>query len=214
MGAPMDTDFWLSKWQRNEIGFHQDKINPVLTDHIGRLPLPKDGRFFLPLCGKTLDIGWLLSQGYRVAGCELSEKAVNELFLELEVAPDITELTDGLHYAAPNIDIFVYDIFKLSADMLGRIDAIYDRAALVALPLETRTRYATHLTSLTGSAPQLLITFVYDQNEMPGPPFSVIDEEVRAHYSDSYDLTLLASADVPGGLKGKCAALENVWLLS
>ncbi|MGI9285486.1 MAG: thiopurine S-methyltransferase [Pseudomonadales bacterium] len=210
----MEFDFWLNKWKRHEIGFHLDKVNPVLIDHIGRLPLPKDGRLFLPLCGKTLDIGWLLSQGYRVVGCELSELAVNELFGELEVQPDITELVDGLHYSTHNIDIFVYDIFKLSSDMLGRVDATYDRAALVALPMETRPRYATHLTALTASAPQLLITLVYDQNEMAGPPFSVIDEEVRTHYRDSYEPTLLASADVPGGLKGKCAALENVWLLS
>ena len=45
------------------------------------------------------------------------------------------------------------------------------------------------------------------------PPFSVSNEEVNRLYQNSYDLILLASVDVVGGLKGKCAAKENVWLL-
>jgi hypothetical protein len=45
---------------------------------------------FLPLCGKTLDIQWLLSRGYGVAGSELSKIAVEQLFSELGVEPNIT----------------------------------------------------------------------------------------------------------------------------
>lgn len=116
-------------------------------------------------------------------------------------------------YSAKDIDIFVGNIFDVSATILGLVDAIYDRAALVALPEEIRTRYAAHLKEITGKAPQLLVTYEYDQNLMEGPPFSVSKEEVNQHYSDSYDLSLLVSTDVSGGLKGRCAAKENVWLL-
>jgi thiopurine S-methyltransferase len=90
---------------------------------------------------------------------------------------------------------------------------VYDRAALVALPEHMRPRYAAHLTEITNRAPQLLISYVYDQRVMDGPPFSVANEEVAQHYGHRYDVRLIASTDVPGGLKGKCAATENVWLL-
>jgi thiopurine S-methyltransferase len=97
--------------------------------------------------------------------------------------------------------------------MLGPVDAIYDRAALVALPEELRKRYTVHVTAMTDNSPQLLICYEYDQSLMEGPPFSVSNEEVARHYKDKYDVTLMVSADVPGGLKGKCPARENVWLL-
>ena len=98
--------------------------------------------------------------------------------------------------------------------MLGPVDAIYDRAALVALPGEMRDRYSAHLIDITHAAPQLLISYGYDQTAMDGPPFAISPEEVYRHYQTHYDVTLFASMDVPGGLKGKCAATESVWLLT
>lgn len=97
------------------------------------------------------DIGyfWLLSNGYRVIGAELVESAIEQLFAELAITPTISFVGDIKHYNAPNIDIFVGDIFELSSKILGPVDAIYDRAALIALPDETRTRYAAHLMAIT-----------------------------------------------------------------
>jgi thiopurine S-methyltransferase len=93
------------------------------------------------------------------------------------------------------------------------VDAIYDRAALVALPLEMRKQYTKHLMQITDIAPQFLISYVYDQSAIDGPPFSISKEEVNQHYAESYNLNHIASTDVVGGMKGKCAAIENVWLL-
>ncbi|MFC5475667.1 thiopurine S-methyltransferase [Paraherbaspirillum soli] len=209
----MDTNFWHQKWEKNDIGFHQNDANPLLVNYFKTLSLAKGSRVFLPLCGKTLDIRWLLSNGYRVAGAELSKIAIEQLFAELGVAPKISGAGELEHYSAPNIDLFVGDIFDLSGKTLGVVDAIYDRAALVALPQTIRNRYTAHLMEITKKAPQLLIAYEYDQSLMEGPPFSISNEEVNQHYRDSYDLTLMASTDVAGGLKGKCAAQENVWLL-
>ena len=105
------------------------------------------------------------------------------------------------------------DIFEVSQKILGPVNAIYDRAALVALPDEIRPRYTAHLMKITNQSPQLLISYHYDQNLVQGPPFSISNEEVGQHYKDNYDLTLIFSTDVEGGMKGKCVAKENVWLL-
>ncbi|NOS97350.1 MAG: thiopurine S-methyltransferase, partial [Methylotenera sp.] len=90
---------------------------------------------------------------------------------------------------------------------------VYDRAALVALPDDMRKAYTAHLLALTQTAPQLLICFEYDQALHAGPPFSICAAEVKQHYQAAYDLTLLGSSDVVGGLKGQCPATEHVWWL-
>lgn len=209
----MDADFWKARWEKGEIAFHEREANPFLVKYFKELSLAKGSRVFVPLCGKTLDIAWLLSHGYRVAGAELSEIAVKGLFAGLGVVPKISEIGRVSRYRAQNIDIFLGDLFDVTREMLGPVDAIYDRAALVALPKEMRDRYTEHLVEISDNAPQLVIAYEYDQSMVNGPPFSVSQDEVRRHYTDSYDLTLLGSAEVPGGLKGKCPAKEHVWLL-
>ena len=209
----MDAKFWLQKWTKNQIAFHRSEANPALVKYFDSLSLVKGSRIFLPLCGKTLDIAWLLAQGYQVAGAELVEIAIEQLFAELGVEPKITAVGEVKHYSATNIDIFVGDIFEVSSKMLGSVDAIYDRAALVALPAESRSRYAPHLIEITKQAPQLLVTYAYDQNLMDGPPFSISNENVSQYYGGNYDVKLVESVEVPGGFKGKCATKENIWLL-
>ena len=208
----MDANFWHQRWERNEIAFHGAEANPLLLKHWPTLGLSPGSRVFVPLCGKSLDLGWLLARGHEVAGVELSEIAVAQIFADLDVEPQITDLGKVRRYAAKNIAVFVGDVFELSRAILGPIQAVYDRAALVALTEAMRTRYTAHLMSITATAPQLLISYEYDQAKLNGPPFSVIGEEVQRHYGTSYHITLLASVPVHGGLKGH-DAIEHVWLL-
>lgn len=209
----MDAEFWHERWRENRLGFHQSDYNALLVAHFDRLELPAGARVFVPLCGKTRDIAWLLDQGYRVSGAELSALAVDQLFADLQLAPEITQ-ADGLaQYAAPGIDIFAGDIFDLTAARLGTTDAVYDRAALVALPHDMRPRYGAHLHAITGGAAQFLLCFEYDQSRMEGPPFSVDAGEVARVYHGHYALQEVARRPVQGGLKGVVPAEEVAWLL-
>ena len=210
----MDPSFWHERWERQETGFHQSAANPRLVRNFGALSPAADSRVFVPLCGKSLDLHWLLAQGYRVAGAELSRIAVEHLFADLGVEPAVESAGALSRFRAEGVDIFVGDIFDLSPAVLGAVDAVYDRAALVALPAPMRERYAAHLVGLTGGAPQLVVTYVYDQSRVDGPPFSVADDEVARLYGGAYDLTPLERVEVEGGLKGKCAASEHVWKLA
>lgn len=210
----MDESFWREKWRENRLGWHQPQAHPMLVRRLAGLRIAPGSRIFLPLCGKTLDVGWLLGQGFRVAGSELVETAIRQLFDELGVAPSIERAGALLRYSADGIDIFVGDLFDLTADELGPVDAVYDRAALVALPPETRPAYAAHVAAITARARQLLITFEYDQSLMDGPPFSVAEEEVMALYAAAFEIDLLESAEVEGGLKGFCPATERAWALT
>ena len=215
----MEHSFWHSKWQKNEIGFHEPKGNVLLVKYASFL-LGDDSsnsslkRIFVPLCGKTRDIGWLLSQDCEVVGAELSEVAVVQLFEELDAKPTVTTTSNGKVYAKDGLTVYVGDIFKLTSNDLGDITGVYDRAALVALPSPLREQYAAHLMAITQCAPQLIISFEYDQNEMPGPPFSVNEKTVDSLYAGDYDIKRLERSVLEGGLKGKVDADNLVFALN
>lgn len=210
----MQHEFWHQRWAAQQIGFHLESPNPLLLAHFPALLLIPGQRVLVPLCGKTVDIQWLLAQGMHVVGIELSQIAVEALFESLALTPAITQTDPFRHYHSQGLDIFQGDFFALDAERLGPVDAVYDRAALVALPPAMRAAYCRHLTALTQGAPQLLVSFDYDQSQLPGPPFCVNKEEVSTHYQADYTLQLVADEPLAGGLKGTCPAHEQVWLLS
>jgi len=216
--SPMHATFWHQKWAQKEIGFHQSAVHPLLATHWPRLQLElklaADSRVLVPLCGKTLDIHWLLARGHRVVGVELSEQAVVELFEELGQRPTISPEGALQRYSAPGLDVLVGDFFALTREQLGPVDAVYDRAALVALPDAMRRDYAAQLLALSAQAPQLLICFEYEQSLLAGPPFAVHEAELRQHYGTALDLALLQRAEVPGGLKGRVPAADVAWRLT
>lgn len=207
----MKHEFWHDKWQKNEIGFHLNQPHSLLVKYIDSLNLEKNNHIFLPLCGKSLDIHWLLAQGYHLIGIDLSPIAIEELMAELAIPFTERKLEKLTHYHHPQINLFVGDFFELTSSNIGKIDAIYDRAALVALPEEMRTDYAQHLMQISNQATQLLISFEYDQSVMTGPPFSISPQQLKDYYSKQYQLQLLDSQTEL--LKGKVDAEEKVWLL-
>lgn len=208
----MDAQFWHERWAEGRIGFHQGAVNALLVAHIGALGLAAGARVFLPLCGKTRDIAWLRARGHAVAGAELSRLAVEQLFEEMSVVPEVTAAGPMERFRGEGVEIFVGDIVELTADMLGPVAAVYDRAALIALPEGLRARYGAHLGAITGGAPQLVIGFEYDQTLREGPPFSVDGIELARVYPDRR-LRELARVEVAGGLGGEVSAQEVAWLV-
>lgn len=210
----MEHSFWHSKWENNQIGFHEPQGNELLVAYADTLLQHSSPRIFVPLCGKSKDVGWLASQGCEVIGAELSSIAISQLFEELAITPTVTERGHTTVYQGGTITIFQGDIFSLTADDIGSITGIYDRAALVALPQPLRERYSAHISDITANAPQLLITFDYDQALLPGPPFCVNQEMVSTLYGGNYEVELLSATPLEGGLKGKVDATNLVFQLT
>ena len=209
----MEHEFWHNKWKANEIGFHRAEPNSNLTEHLPKLNLKPGAKIFVPLCGKTLDIGYLLGCGFDVVAVELHENAVAQLFEELGVTPEVSDVGDLKKYRSDKVTVYAGDFFELGPEHLGAVDAIYDRAALVALPEAMRQRYAARLPELTSKAPQLLVTFDYDQSQYDGPPFSIPESAVLSLYDATYDCACQFRQQLPEGLKGQTEAWESVWLL-
>lgn len=195
----MESEFWRERWARNQIGFHLPEVNPCLQRHWPQLALAEGAKVLVPLCGKSLDLMWLASRGHRVLGVELSEQAVDAFFSEQSLAPRITQRGVFKVYQTDLIEVWCGDFFALDAEALADCTALYDRAALIALPPLMRAQYAEHLNTLLRPGCQgLLITLDYDQTQKAGPPFAVTDEEVKVLFGADWALNVLEKQDILG----------------
>lgn len=179
----MEESFWLDKWKKREIGFHQTQVNPFLQIFFEGKELQAK-KVFIPLCGKSKDMIWLREQGAEIVGCEFSELALDEFFLENGLKENKKTKTEtGLvKRSSDGFTLYQGDFFNLPE--IGHMDYVYDRAALIALPPATRKDYAKKLKSLLSPDTQeLLIAIEYDQSLRDGPPFSVERKEIERLFS-------------------------------
>jgi thiopurine S-methyltransferase len=176
----MNKSFWTSKWKKNEIGFHQASFNPIMVEFFKEKDL-KGKTVFVPLCGKTNDMLYFAERGARVIGCEFLKEALTAFLEENQIEHIVEKTPEGTWSRGGGFELFEGDYFDLKINTPP--DFIYDRASMVALPPDTRVKYAKKMSELAGpNSKMLLITFDYDQSLMEGPPFSVGEDEVKIAY--------------------------------
>ena len=211
----MQPDFWHQRWQENQIGFHQDKPTPLLLKHWAAIGMPVGATVFVPLAGKSLDMVWFASQGYRVLGIELSPLAIRQFITEHGIVPEVRESKYGTHYLAGNVEIIQGDVFDLDAAALADSSVVFDRAALIALPPDLRRRYVDEVYALLPSGCRgLLITLEYPPHEKQGPPFTVTEAEVRGLFERDWHVDVLERRAIldqqPAFVADGVTALETV----
>ena len=175
------------------------------------LGIAHGAKVFVPLAGKSLDMAWFAAQGHRVLGVELSRLAIEQFFAEHELQPGMRETRYGTHYEAGGIELIHGDAFGLDADLLRDCAAVFDRAALIALPPDLRLRYAHELyAALPTDCRGLLVSLEYPQAERAGPPFSVPEDEVRALYGTDWQVDLLERRPIPPDHPGFVAGVSRL----
>ncbi|MBW3694911.1 thiopurine S-methyltransferase [Vibrio sp. T187] len=211
-----DPEFWHNKWAANQIGFHLEDVNPLLTTYWKHTKPTYESKVFVPLCGKSEDLVWLASKHEDVQGVELSKIAVRSFFAEHFYTPLVTPVS-GQHelYQFDELSIYAGDYFTAP---IQAVDIIYDRASLVALPSDMRLSYVERLKSLLKPGGRiLLVTLDYIQEEMSGPPFSIPPSEVHQLF-EGYKITLLNRDDAGDDhpkitKKGLSRFAEEVYLI-
>lgn len=223
----MQAAFWLEKWQKPEHGWTQKKVNSRLKRHWPDLGLEPSAQVLVPLCGDSIDLDWLIATGHRVCGCDLSPNAFSnwgqrhQLQMQESIASptgnnnrhwEISGAWPPAKFLVTEAEQFAGDPDKqiapqfISGDFLAleaseipfAPQAVYDRAALVALSPDQRRQYAGKLEEiLAPGGVVLLITMAYDQEKMKGPPFSVTDEEVDVLFSESFEIERVAVSSGP-----------------
>ncbi len=193
----MNQDFWHQRWLKGETGWHQGDINPHLQAYWPPPGVMPGARVLVPLCGKSRDLLWLAGEGYRVLGVEISPLGVGAFFNENGLTPTISDEPPFRRYRVDELEILCGDFFALQPEQVADVTALFDRAALIALPPAMRTAYAHHLdTLLPKPIGGLLITLDYEQTERTGPPFAVTEPEVRALFAERHTLTEIAALNL------------------
>jgi thiopurine S-methyltransferase len=150
----------------------------------------------VPLCGKSLDMLYLREKDCRVSGIEISRVAVTEFFEENGIHPEIRDHSGLTLYRSENLEIYCGDFFTGDFSKLNTVDAVYDRASLIALPPDMRAAYVDRLSGLLpGATRTLLLTLEYPQQEMQGPPFSVTRTEIEKLYGSRYEIEHILAED-------------------
>lgn len=193
----MERDYWLSRWKTGQVGFDQDSPNTLLMDNFALLALKPKARVFVPLCGKSVDMLWLRQQGFSVLGVELSVDACQQFFERYQIPFRQRKNDRFITFCGDGITLFAGDYFDLTKDDIQPIDAIYDRAALIALPPLMREQYAQKLQDLSEMHTQiLLVSISYLQEQMSGPPFSVPEDAVRTLFSHGFSIDTFYDAQI------------------
>lgn len=188
-------DFWHAKWEADKIGFHKNTYHSSLVKYWVDLNLSENTAVFVPLCGKSSDMIWLAEQGHTVIGNEISAIAARDFFIENNIEFEISKSGKFQKHQGGAYTILVGDFFDLAKADISNVKAVYDRAALIALPLEMRERYVQHLEYLLECGTQLLlITLAYDQASMDGPPFSVTSTEVQNTFAPWCEVSALETS--------------------
>lgn len=186
----MESDFWLKKWQDNEIRFHQAKYHSMLEKFGDKF---SPGTILVPLCGKSLDMLFLSSMGHSVIGVELSSIACRDFFVENGLSFTERIESDFIIFESEDITLWCGDFFRLPQEVWSTVTGVYDRAALIALPPQMREAYVAEMNNRSSSRLEiLLITIEYPEGSLKGPPFSVPKDEVIRMYERFNSQTLHA----------------------
>ncbi len=216
----LEHEFWHRAWEKGKQGWQQQEVNVHLESWWSEFDDDKTAEVFVPLCGKSLDMLWLLEQGHEVSGIELSQAAVESFFREHAIPFEITDIGLFQSYSSYGLKILSGDFFNLTPALLAETKLVFDRAALIALPQSMRAAYAEKMRSILSDQSKIfLITMIYDESRMSGPPFSVDDEEVFRIFGDGFEIKKIHSSSDPsllGGLakRGLDALQENVFFLT
>ena len=187
---------WLERWRKGTTGWHRSDINPQLIENINQLVEARSQKIFVPLCGASLDMKYLIDHGFHVLGVELSSLAIDRFFNENQIEYKVSKVGDFDLYQGKNIDIYCGDFFKLKRDYLDEVSYIYDRAALIALNPDLQKKYVGHLKEILPNGSKiLLLTMFYPENEMEGPPFSVGDDNVEDLFAEFKEIKKISSVN-------------------
>ena len=203
---------WLEFWENNEINWHSDVVTQELEEYLGLLKLEDGDKVFFPLCGKSLDMTYILNQGFSVIGVELSEIGIKQFFHTNELDFTISQVGEFDLYSAKNIEIYCGDFFSLTSKHLCDVKAVFDRKSLIALDRNLRQKYVKHLNDIISlGVRMLLITLNYPQHQMSGPPFSVDKSEVESLFGMAFNYQELKSfQDIENGLKLARASVDYI----
>lgn len=220
---PGDLDFWQNVWTKSTQEHHNpfwhfDFVNPNLKlfkdQFFGEHKSSQTRRFFVPLCGKSVDLIWLAQYGF-VAGVDIAQEAIDQFRDEHDLSWSVYALEKSantlFHAKVPgtahDVVIAKKDLFNLpqgwsepntKVTQNVKFNYIWDRASLVAIEPKMRRAYVASLVEqCTPDAVVLLCTFEYPTEVRKPPPHSISEDTVHELFTEFFEIQLLDRHEVP-----------------
>ncbi|KAJ6649507.1 putative thiopurine S-methyltransferase [Pseudolycoriella hygida] len=189
-----NVNYWSDRWAQAKTGWHRSDVNKQLIEFVRKFC--DDGtskRFFVPLCGKTVDIPFLYAQGHSVFGVEAVAQPVEELNEEHSLGLKFNSESSTYSSGDGKITIYCGDIFTCPFDKFGTFDCVWDRGSFVAFDYPFRPAYMEMMKrslKANGEASDekfhnfkyLMEVMEYDRTKFPGPPRAVDIEDMRTFF--------------------------------
>jgi len=152
----------------------------------GEVPFPKEGKAFVPGCGRGYDTIYLASAlGHDTTGLDASATAVQAANELLRSQPVSQDLASKVHFKEA-------DFFKFKVGEEEKFDLIYDYTFFVAIPPSNRPLWGEQMNSLIKSG-GYLITLMWPQVPEPytaGPPFHSNFSSYQEVLGDKWEVVL------------------------
>lgn len=138
-----NVNYWADRWERKLAGWHRSDISQPLMTNLPKLcDNGANKTFFIPLCGKTVDIPYLYAQGHKVFGVEAVAQPIEELNEEHALGLKFDAASSTYSTADGRIVIYCGDIFNCPFEKYGPFDCVWDRGSFVAFEYTFRSAYS------------------------------------------------------------------------
>ena len=192
-------EVWEKRWEQGRTGFHSNKVDDRLKKYIHDVTGDRaDASVLVTWCGKSLDVPWLCSKGYNTVGVELSEIGVRELFVESNIPYTSSKECDFVAYKASDrsLKVFAGNFYKLTPDIAGIYECIWDKNALGAAEPKDRVAYQSVLVSLLQPGGRVLLSnFEFNDQGRDRAPYSVSPKQINDLFDENFDVKFLENPE-------------------
>lgn len=199
-----DIEYWANRHKCHATQWHIDEVHPHLLKYLSQLTqqswekpgVEKKLKFFVPLCGKTKDIPFLVNLGFQVFGVEAVHSVVEELTQENNLELEFDDSRLLYHNKENTLQIYCGDFFKCPIEQYGPFDCVWDRNSFIALDYSFRPAYLEVMKRSVGYGSKhdfryLLQSVKYQKAKTTGPPRAVYEEDIDSFFRSWADVTFL-----------------------
>ena len=166
---PATPAFWDVRFEADFMPWDQGAVPHCLADYVSRHPAPQ--RVLIPGCGSAHEARLFLQAKWPVTAIDFSPAAVAHA----------RKVLGPLGAVLREVDFF-------GRALAGeRVEIIYERAFLCALPVERRQAWAERVAMLLPPGGKLIGFFYFDQTAK-GPPFGIDTEQLNGLLSTDFEL--------------------------
>ncbi|XP_048776137.1 thiopurine S-methyltransferase-like [Ostrea edulis] len=188
----MTVGMWKECWNTPNVEFHNPDLNELFVKYNNRMLTRPGMRIFVPMCGKAVEMKWLLDHGYKVVGLEVAPVPCKAFFEENNIPYHIKDIHDihGEKYESldGNIVIYCCDFFHFSREICGDFEAIWDSGGLNSMDVEDRPVYVHRIRTLMGQGCVNMTEFVNFDPSIVDIPWSMTTVDLQKCFGEGYSI--------------------------